>query len=126
MLGLPHVCQACSSRSLLPSLHYFDSLYIWRVDLIPHLHANSRKLVAEENACVDASAADVDADACKWIAVLLANEENIPDLGCLGAGFAEELCACPSRVQDGNLFCVKVANWVLKVGCRRGRRRVCL
>lgn len=98
MLWLSHIRQTCTSRSLLTSLHNFYSLDIWRVDLIPHLHANSRKLVAEENAGVDASAADVDADACEWIAVLLANEENIADLGSFRVGLVEELCACPSRV----------------------------
>lgn len=98
MFWLSHICQTCTSRSLLPSLHHFYSLYIWRVDLVPHLHANSCKLVAEENASVDASAADVDADTCEWVAVFLADEENIADLGCLRAGFAEERCACPSRV----------------------------
>lgn len=98
VLWLPHVRQTCSSRSLLTSLHHFYSLHIWRVDLIPHLHTNPCKLVAEENSSVDASAADVDTDACEWIAVFLADEEDISDLGCLRAGFAEECCACPGRV----------------------------
>lgn len=107
-------------------MNHLYSLHIWRVDFIPHLNANSCKLVAQKNASVDASTADVDADACEWVPVFLADEENIADLGCFRVGFVEELCACPGRVQDGNLLCVEVANWVLKFGSWRGRRRVCL
>lgn len=108
MLGLAHVCQSRSSRSLLPSLHNLDSLYIRTVDLIPHLHSDSGQLIAEQNATIDTSATDVDAYSCERVTGLETHEKDITNFGSFWVGFGEEVGAGTCGIEDGDLVCGEV------------------
>lgn len=68
MRRLAHVVQSSAPRSPLTPLHNFHAIHIRAVDLEPHLNANTRELVAEQNGGVDALAADVEAHAGEGIA----------------------------------------------------------
>jgi hypothetical protein len=117
--GLAHVVQSCSSRSLLFPLHDFHTFNIGRVDLIPHLDAHAGEVVAQENGCVDALAADVEAYACVLIAVLEADEQDVSDVCAVDIFAAEEAGACARGVEGGDLGCGEGGDGVF-AGCAGG------
>jgi hypothetical protein len=71
---------------------------------VPGLDADAHELVAEEDGGVDAPAADGEADACEGLAVLEGDEEDVADLGGVGAGAVEEGGAGAGWVEAGDLL----------------------
>lgn len=66
--GLSHVVQSCPPGSLLLPLDNLDALDVRRVNLVPHLDADSGQLVAEQDGGINTRVANVDADTGKGVA----------------------------------------------------------
>lgn len=45
VLWFPHICQSGSPCPLLLPLHHLYTLNIWAINLVPHLHTDSRQLI---------------------------------------------------------------------------------
>jgi hypothetical protein len=107
MLRLPHVIQPRPPRPLNPPLHNLNAFHIRTIYLIPHLHANPRQLIPQQDGRVDALPPNVDAHPCEGISRFLPHEQDIADFGSFGVGFGEELGAGAGGVEDGELVCLE-------------------
>jgi hypothetical protein len=123
MLRLAHVRQSRSSSPLLAFLYDLNALHIWRVNLEPHLDTDSSQFVSEEDCTLNATAADVDANTGKGVAVLQAHEQDVTQFGGFWAELVEESGTRAGWVEDGDLGVVEVENGVWDgAGFRRWRR----
>jgi hypothetical protein len=102
---LAHVIKSGPPRSLGLPLHHLDSLYVWRIDLVAHLDAHARQVVAQQDGRVDFRVAllDVEAHAGEGVAGLLAHEEDVADAGAVDVVFAEETSAGTGGIQGSDL-----------------------
>lgn len=107
MPRLAHVIQPRPSRALGLPLHDLNALHVRAVDLVPHLAAHARQVVAQQHRRVDLRVAlsDVQADAGKGFARFLAHEKDVAHTGAVGVFLAEEASAGTGRVQEGHLRC---------------------
>lgn len=124
MLLLPHIRQPGPARALLPPLHDLDALDIGAVDLHPHLDADARQLVAQQDAGVDAAAADVDAHAGERVARSLPHQQDVADLGAVRVGLGEERGARAGRVEERYLRGLDGGDGLFEARGGRGRRGV--
>ena len=90
---LPQIIQSSSPCPLHPPLHNFNAFDIGTIYLKPHLDADARQLVAQQDAGINAAAADVHTDARERVAVPQPYEQDVADFGGLGVGAREELGA---------------------------------
>lgn len=116
MLLLPQIRESRPPRPLLLPLHHLYALHIRAVDLIPHLHADARQLVAQQDPRVDAAPPDVDAHAGIRVAVAEPHEQDVADAGAFGVGFGEERGAGAGWVEEGDLRGLDAGDGVFEVG----------
>lgn len=103
MLRLAHVVQPRSVRPLAPALHDLDALDVRAIHFVPHLDADARELVAQQDRRVDAPPPDVDAHAREGVAAPLPHQQDVANFGRLGVRGGEEARARPGGVEDGEL-----------------------
>lgn len=117
---LPHVSQPCPPCSLFASLHYFNTLYVRRVDFVPHLHPDLCQFIAQQYPCLHADPSYVDADSSERVAILKMYQQNVSNLGRIGVTAAEQLGPLAVRVEKGDLRVVQSGDWIFAT---RGKRR---
>lgn len=103
MLNLPHIRQSRASRPLSRPLHNLDALDKRTVHFIPHLHADTRQLAAQQDRSVDAAPPDVDAHAGEGVAGALPHEQDVADARAFWVVSREEAGASAGGVEDGGL-----------------------
>jgi hypothetical protein len=103
--GLAHVVEPGPSRSLGLPLHHLNPLHVWRVDLVAHLDAHARQVVAQQDGRIDFRVAllDVEAHAGEGVAGLLAHEKDVADAGAVDVVFAEETGAGAGGIESSDL-----------------------
>jgi hypothetical protein len=103
--GLAHVIEPGPPRSLGLPLHHLDSLHVWRINLVAHLDAHARQVVAQQDGRVEFLVAllDVEAYAGERVAVLLAHKQNVTNTGAVDIVFAEETSAGTGGIESSDL-----------------------
>ncbi len=115
MFLLPQIREPRSARTLLLPLHHLYALNIGAVDLKPHLDADARELVPQQDPSIDAPSPDVDAHACKRIAGPQAHEQDVAHARAFGVRFGEERRARPGGVEQGDLGRLDSCYWFFEV-----------
>jgi len=102
---LAHVIEPGSPRSLGLPLHHLDSLHIWRIDLVAHLDAHARQVVAQQDGRVDFRVAllDVEAHAGEGVTGLLTHEQDVADTSAVDVVFAEKASAGACGIESSDL-----------------------
>jgi len=102
---LAHVIKSRSPSPLRLPLHNLNTLHIRRVNLVAHLHAHARQIVAQQDGRVDFGVAllDVQAHAGEGVAGFLAHEQDVADAGAVDVLLAEEAGAGAGGVEGGDL-----------------------
>ena len=103
VLDSPHVRQPGASCPLGRPLHNLYAFYQWAVDLVPHLHADTGKLAAQEDSSVGTATADVDAYASEGIAGALAHKQDVADSRAFWVVLCEKAGSCSGGVEEADL-----------------------